>query len=462
MGLPTAAFLLLITMLVVDLCGSRVLEILRGDRWLTGERRYVPVAAPDPDVLARVDLELLHERLLPRWGLGLGWGRRSTEEERAFDAALEEAGQDPNLEALLLELREAARTDAARQSSRIAHLTWAWNYYLTQLDAPWYLECNVEVGAGSNRLIVQTYRVRRRTSARVGTGSYPLLVLARADHLNVDDAALGRAGLRDGVAQVLVDGVHEHAMRRVWPLLHELSSNETRTDGHFARAVSEEVRAVLTPEHYAILARTAPSYRALLLMRESVQMREDCGSRFRIGHPTARGYSPAFQGRLAQIAEADQDSSCPAVTLAEVATIEQESAVLAGTKGLDAALDALTDHLVRGVAVHEARHVADQERARAFTRPLPCPACPDELGVIARAEVSAYLASFAASSTGVSSLHQACRVATGDSDNAVALGFLLPQLLPEGCAAGPPSDLHRRARQLEQALFRRSQPIAVE
>jgi hypothetical protein len=462
MGLPGAMVLLLLTTLLVDFCGPRVQQILRGECSLTGERRYVPAVVPDRQVLARVDLTMLHERLLPRWSLGLGWGRESTEEQRAFAAAFAEAGKDPNLGALLLDLREAARTDAARQSQRIEYLAWAWNHYLAELDSPWYLECTVEVGAGRNHLIVQTYRVWRRASARVGGRSYPLLVLERADHLNVDDAALGRAGVRDGAAQVLVDGVREHAIWRVWPLLHELSSQGTRTDGRFARAVSQEVRAALAPRHFAVLARTAPSYRALLMMRESVQMREDCGSRLRMRHPAARGYSPEFQGRLALIAEGDQGSPCPAITLEEVATIEQESALLSAAEGLDAALDALTDHLIRGVAVHEARHVADQDRARAFVRPLRCPTCPDELGTHARAEVSAYLASFAAESTGAGSLHQACRVASGDSANAIALGFLLPRLLPEGCVAGPPADLHRRARQLERQLFGRSHPISIE
>jgi len=280
--------------------------------------------------------------------------------------------------------------------------------------------------------------------------------------VNVDDAALGRAGLGDGVAEVLVAGVREHAMRRVWPLLHELSAQGTQTDGHFSRALSAEVRRALDPRDYAILSRTAPAYRALLMMRESVLMREDCGSRFRLSYPPERGYTAAQQGHLALIAENEQESPCPAVTLDEAATVARESAVLAGVEGLDAALDALTDHLVDGVAVHEARHAADEARAHAYSRPLRCPACPEALGTLARAEVSAYLASFAAESTGVASLHQACRVTSGDNVNAVALGYLLPKLLPEGCTAGPPSDLHRRARQLQYSLFGRSDRIAVE
>ena len=318
------------------------------------------------------------------------------------------------------------------------------------------------MGAGRNHLIIQTYRVRQRAVARVGHRSYPVLALARADHVNIDDAALGRTGIRDGAAQVLLDGIHEHAMRHVWPLLHDLSAHCTRTDESFAAAVSSEVRAALAPEHYAVLTRTAPSYRALLLMRESIRQREDCGSRFWLAYPTTRGYSAEFQGRLAMIADAEQGSSCPAVTLAEAATIEQESVTLADAPRLEAALDALTHHLVRGVSIHEARHVADEVEARAFTRPLRCPACPAALSAVARAEVSAYLASFADERTGITSLYQACRVASGTNANAIALGYLLPALLPDGCSEGPPPDVQERARQLEETLFGRASPIELE
>ncbi len=462
MGIPVAAVLLLLSILAVDLCGPPLLEWLRGERSWTGERRYVPAVAPDAAAMARIDLELLHERLLPRWGLGLGWGRRSTEEQLAFDAALAEAGKDPNLEFLLTQLREAAQSDAAGNSQRIEYLAWAWNHYLAEFDAPWHVECTVEVGRGRNRVIVQTYRVRHRATAELGRQTFPLLVLERADHLNVDDAALGRAGLRDGVAQVLVDGIREHAVRRVWPLLHELSQNATATDGRFAKAVAGEVRQHLDARDYAVLSRAAPAYRALQLMRESIEFRAECGSRFRLRPPTERGYSPELQGRLAALAEVEQELPCPAVTLSEVATIERESGLLAEADGLDAALDALTEYLIRGVVVHEARHLADQARVGVFTRSLRCPECPPELGSLARAEVSAYLASFADEVSGVTSLHQACRVAQGRHVNAMALGFLLPRLLPDGCSGGPPADLQERARRLEQELFGRSQAVQID
>ena len=453
--LPCTWLVLVVSITLVDWGGARWISFWRGERDWQGERRYVPAVSPDRKLVGAIDLARVHERLLPRWGLGLGWGRDSGEEQAAFDALLAEAGKDPNLAQLLTELREAARTDAASHSKRIAYLAWCWNTYLERLDLPWHLESNVQVGPGRNRLLIQTYSIQGQAEVQLETHAIPVLVLQRADHLNLDDGALGRAGVEAGNAQVLASTVQDYATRRVWPLLHQLSAHGTDTDAQFSAAVASEVRRALSPRDFATLARTAPSYRALEMMRASALERHDCGSRLRLGIPPIRGYSEDFRGLLARLAEAELDDPCPAITLDEVATIDLESATLSQSPGLEAALQALTDHLVRGVAIHEARHVADETEAHAFQQPLRCPSCPAALGARARAEVSAYLASFADEATGYTSLHQACRVATGDSTNAVALGFLLPRLLPEGCAGGPPPDLRKRASTLEASLFGR-------
>ncbi|MBN1609516.1 MAG: hypothetical protein JW940_22990 [Polyangiaceae bacterium] len=456
---PVAVITLLLGLLMSDCWGVRLGEWWRGERTWTGERRYVPAVTPNPDALASIDWGLLHERLLPRWGLSLGWGRSPAKEHALFAAALAETSPDPNLVSLLTGLRDVARTAPTGQRQRIEYLAWAWNEYLGRSGVPWYLDWNGLVGSGSSGLVIQTYAIRARSTFRVGDRTYPLLVLERADHLNVDDAALGRTGVRDGAAQVLVGAVRDHAELRVWPLLHELSSHATHTDGQFASAVSAEVRTALSPEHFAVLARTAPSFRALLLMRDAVGERRDCGSRFRLRRPPIRGYPATFRAELMRLAERTNDWPCPPVTVDEAAAIDLESEVLARESELAPALAELTAHLIRGVAVHEARHVADGDPSEVFRQPLGCPACRDGLSIAARAEVSAYLASFADEATGVSSLHQACRVSTGGSANAIALGYLLSQLVPGGCAAGPPPDLQTRARRLERALFKRSQRI---
>jgi hypothetical protein len=458
MVLPVAIVALVVTTLLL-VCGApRFGEWWRGERGWTGERQFVPTETPDRN--AGIDWALLHQRLLPRWGLGLGWGRGSTEEQAAFDAVFAQLRKDPNLARLVLELRAVARNNAARQSRRIEYLGWAWNDYLAGLGVPWYLECSVD--AGTNRLLVQSYRIQARATAQVGLRAYPLLVLERADRVGAHDGALGRARVHDGLGQVLVGGVREQAELWVWPLLDRLGSHANHGDTGFARPVSAEVQAALGPEHFAALSRTAPAFHALLGLRASILERQEPGSHLRMSLPPVRGYAPGFRAELERMADTDQFSACPTLTLPEADRVDLESEALARTPGLEAALGRLTAHLVRGVAVHEARHVADEDQAHTSGEPLGCPGCPGELGVAARAEVSAYLASFADQATGISSLYQACHVARSTGANAVALGYLLRELLPGGCSQGPPSDLYTRASRLEQRLFHRSEPIALE
>jgi len=358
----------------------------------------------------------------------------------------------------LLEFRAIARKNAARQSRRIEYLGWAWNDYLGGLGVPWYLEVNVEVGPGRNRLLLESYRIQSRTTAKVGRRSYPLVVLERADRAGAHDGALGRARVHDGVGQVLVGGVREQAELWVWPLLDKTASHANHGDTGFARPVSAELRKALAPDHYAVLGRTAPAFHALLGLRASILERRDPGSRFRMSLPPLRGYPLGFRAGLARIAETEQDSPCPMLTVLEADLVDLESEALARAPELEAALASLTAHLVRGVAVHEARHVADEDRAA----PLLCPGCPSDFSRAVRGEVSAYLASFADQETGISSLYQACHVGRKTGANAVALEYLFRQLLPGGCSQGPPSDLFVRAGRLEQKLFRRCEPIALE
>jgi hypothetical protein len=433
-------------------------EWWRGERTWAGERQFVLAELPDPDGVAHIDWALLHQKLLPRWGLGLGWGRGSTEEQVAFDLAFAEAKQDPNLAQLLLELRAVARKNAARQSRRIEYLGWAWNDYLAGLGVPWYLELNVEVGPGRNRLLLESYRVLSRTTAKVGRRSYPLVVLERADRVGAHDGALGRARVHDGVGQVLVGGVREQAELWVWPLLDQSASHANHGDAEFARVVSAELSKALAPEHFAVLGRTARAFHALLGLRVSILERQEPGSRFRMSLPGARGYALDFRAELARTADREQDSPCPVLTVFDADQVDLESEVLARAPELEAALASLTAHLVRGVEVHEARHVADEDRAE----PHLCPGCPSDFSAAARAEVSAYLASFGDQETGMSSLYQACHVGRKTGANATALEYLLRELLAGGCSEGPPSDLFVRARRLEQRLFHRSEPIALE
>ena len=106
--------------------------------------------------------------------------------------------------------------------------------------------------------------------------------------------------------------------------------------------------------------------------------------------------------------------------------------------------------LSRAVSLHELRHVLDGQRAG--SGPLPCPICPASLDAPARAELSAYLASFAAPGVGVLALYQAAYLrrafdesAEESAPHAAALAFALDALLSTR-DGGPPADLAVRAR----------------
>jgi hypothetical protein len=79
-----------------------------------------------------------------------------------------------------------------------------------------------------------------------------------------------------------------------------------------------------------------------------------------------------------------------------------------------------------------------------------------------RAEVSAYLASFAAEALGQVALLQACGVDPERKEaHSAALGYLLPKLLPNGCAGAVPDDWYERARVLDRELFGREETIVL-
>ena len=111
------------------------------------------------------------------------------------------------------------------------------------------------------------------------------------------------------------------------------------------------------------------------------------------------------------------------------------------------------------MAVHEARHLAD-ERAAPEATAGPCRGCPASFDYRVQSEISAYLASFAAQGLGYVALLQACGAdAHSRASHSVALEFLLPKLLVDGCDGPVPSDFYARAAALRARLFGRDGPI---
>jgi hypothetical protein len=119
----------------------------------------------------------------------------------------------------------------------------------------------------------------------------------------------------------------------------------------------------------------------------------------------------------------------------------------------------LLAHTARSVAVHEARHVADEGRLTAYLQlRLRCGDRCRDWDKIGLAELSAILASLAYSPARFIALYQACAMEVDNWPTRAAK--LIVSELPGSCAE-PTEDLAREAQALEQRLLGRSEPIVV-
>jgi hypothetical protein len=122
------------------------------------------------------------------------------------------------------------------------------------------------------------------------------------------------------------------------------------------------------------------------------------------------------------------------------------------------------------VAIHEARHLADDAHADVFDTPLPCRSCTEDMGIVARAELSGYLASLAWSPSPATALYQACRAIAddrrwhggrgGNGPHAEAMALLQRRLGPV-CGSEPPEELSDLGRLLEEEMLGRSEPMGL-
>lgn len=153
---------------------------------------------------------------------------------------------------------------------------------------------------------------------------------------------------------------------------------------------------------------------------------------------------------------------CPAVTAAEAVDLTLASQRLRDEDGLAPAVRALSAWFARGVSAHESRHVADELAFDARRQGPPCPGCPGSLGPLGRAELSAFLASFALQGSGYLHLYQACitgrRAPHHSHGQAVAFAS---SALGDACQNGPPAGLYQRAAALRQRLFGVHEPMTL-
>lgn len=427
---------------------ERVRSYVRGETELSGEPRYVPAHEPDPRALASIDFARLHTELLPGWTIALAHGT-SPYWRRQADARFEElaaaVAPDPNLHALLTRTNRALRDDPLAHAARLDYWLWAYNAYLDAQKVPWRIEASLSLGRERPIFRTLSYEVMLDTRTRAG---HRLRLLRRADHTNTLEGWMGQTGRPEDGAMLLMRRVLHFTVRHVWPGLHPaIDERRPAAERSWLPHVRREVQAALDPATFQLLSETAVDQQLLIEIAASIQTRAKCGSRFRLDPLAYNGLSPrSLRSLMFALARSGPEDECPAVTVAEAAALVGASERLRTTNGLVDAIESLTMVVARAVATHELRHVADGEF-------IPCPGCPEGLEGIARAEVSAYLAAFAAPELGYLSLFQACATPAGEGIHGAARQAVLEALLPFGCEGPTLHGLYSIAANLERNLF---------
>jgi len=441
--------------LVLAAFSEPLLARLNGEVDLMGNAIYQPPFEVDGAVIDGIDFSRVHGELLPNWMIAQSraskGGSRPTADGQ-LEALVAEAGRDENLAVLLNDLAALVREDPWENAEAIEHKVWSWNVYMERIGAPFWIDGTVMSQSGQASFYTKSYAVHSDMKVTVAGRPYRQRIIRRIDRTNVVEMYHGKATTVEEGAFVLVDRLAEFAVNEVWPLLAADASDP------FAAAVRTEVLAALPAEHGQLLAQTAPVRARLNGAVTGIRGRRKC-SRFVISSLPWSGLDPGEHSRIQQYAERSRGERCPEVTMDEAAGLIESSNALAANRRIEPALEALVALLARGTAVHEARHVADVD-AVGQEQVLPCAECDAELPWRdARAELSAYLASFADPETGVVSLFQACGAMEGGGGHGAAMEFALIELGDDVCAKGPPADLNQRAAALEQRWLGRSEPV---
>jgi len=453
------------------LLGLLVLGTLGGLLWLAGGIRGLTggpynlrvvqeTRAVAPATLNGIDLRDLHAALVPRWWIS-AVGRSAGEAHAAVVAMDEALAGDATLAGLFAEIQPLVARDPLGNYAAILDGFRAWNEYLDEQGATWFVEPGTQRGA----FFVKTYEVVADAEVEVGGGGRRVRAMRRVDGTNVVEGWTGHSGEAGLGAQVTLNRVIEGAADRIWPLL-DPAGDESLDDPIlrvFAPAVRAEAAASLDRADLAVLERTALVRRALLDVEVSQAERHRCTDyRFRLDW---LGLSGASTARVVEQARRDKaHTACPGVTIEEAATLRDASATLSGTRGLEEAFGALVAHVALGTAIHEARHIADGAVGGDGERPpLLCPGCPPNYPEWGRWELSAYLASFGSERSGATSLLRACLFADqgSSSRHLAAMELLNESWALDGCRAGPPGGLAELARETEADLFGRSEVATV-
>lgn len=414
--------------------------------------------------LAGVDLERVHGALLTNWVVARNEDDESA--ETAYKAMSDAIAPSPALSALFASMHDLARPDRSllKRNEELLDVVDAWNELLANGGAPWWLEGNMLVGPGTAQFYLKTYRIRGTAVVMVGEERVVTRLLSRADSLNVLELALGHASPDRDHAALLLDRIRDHAMDVLWPALavtQTLDQPKKQTvrseDRTLVGRVRREVQTALTAAEWKAVSETAAARRVLVHIRDHVALQRRCGARLVLHMKKVAGPGKDTLRWLRSVAAREAQFECPAITPAEVAELEQASRILRRTGGLQDALDRLVVWTARNVAVHEARHVADQRLHKGLERKVPCRQCPEGFSVRTQAELSAWLAEVAWGPTPFTTLLHACALPRRTSTGR-ALHFLLGRLGRATCES-PPVNVQRRARLLEQKIFGREERV---
>jgi len=447
--------------------GPAITAWFRGETDLRGRRRYHPARPPDRAALARIRFDRVHGELLPHWLIAVQREKTFDDRDRAEEAlarlrlAIE---PDPNLDAITLELDARIREDLAGNSARVRYLLWAWSAYLDSAGVPYRVEGSVVHPRRSPaKLHFRVYRVLDDARVGVGAQRYRARLLRRVDRTNLIEADLGHTSDADEGALVVVDTVFNFAVDDVWPLL-DANDDPQRPPMQRAHAAFVRIEAAraLPREDLARLTATAHARFAMLQAAASINARAWCESALYIQRVPWRGYSLELVRAARAVArETPEDPDCPPLLPEEADDFAAGSAVMRETAGLDHALASLVVWVSRAVVVHEARHAADDREADGLRSEMRCAHCPPWLRTSGRAELSAYLASFATPGIGHLSYFQACRAAgVGMGPHVDALTVASESLHRGGCLA-PPGGLYTRAGRLERELLGHTSAVTL-
>lgn len=410
----------------------------------------------DRETLARVDLRLVHEELIPDWVVATG-GLRAM----SWDRLRREAGQDRNLGALLDRMAALVDADPVLNAPELQAIVRAWNELLAKAGEPWRLAGEVQVGGEGGRWVLKSYRVIVDDGrVLVGDRSFRVELRRRVDPLGLPDAWLGHVhDHREGVV-LLLDRLTTFALDEVWPLLDPETPPASDLGRRFAPAVRAEVEAGLGAEDTARLASTAAARAELLAAVHAIHGRHSCGSAFAVSRLPWNGLATRDLATL-RIHTGSPDDACPEVRPEEAAAFASGSYRVQRTPGVREALERLVAFVAAGVVVHEARHAADAADLQG--QRIACVGCPKDTTHTEALETSAYLATFADPDHASMALFQACNLdPLTVPERAATVGWLAERLVAGGCEGVPDPGLSDRAAALEREVHLRSEPIRVE